>query len=41
MKSKDCINARDKFDKILSIPLYAAFEVVEGGRERIQYLMNS
>lgn len=30
---------RSKFEKILSIPLYAAFEIVEGGKERVQYLL--
>jgi uncharacterized protein len=30
---------RSKFEKILSIPLYAAFELVEGGRERVQTLL--
>ncbi len=32
---------RSTFDKIVSIPLYAAFEIVEGGKERIQSLSNS
>jgi uncharacterized protein len=32
---------RSKFEKILSIPLYAAFELVEGGRERVQYLLET
>ena len=31
---------RSKFEKIVSIPLYAAFEIVEGGRERVQSLLN-
>lgn len=30
---------RSQFEKIVSIPLYAAFEIVEGGRERIQSLL--
>jgi len=30
---------RSKWEKIVSIPLYAAFEAVEGGRERVQYLL--
>jgi hypothetical protein len=30
---------RSNFEKIVSIPLYAAFEIVEGGRERVQYLI--
>ncbi len=30
---------RSKFENIVSIPLYAAFEVVEGGRERIETLL--
>jgi hypothetical protein len=29
---------RSRFEKIVSIPLYAAFEIVEGGKERVQYL---
>jgi predicted AAA+ superfamily ATPase len=29
---------RSKFEKIAAIPLYAAFEIVEGGKERIQSL---
>jgi len=32
---------RSKFEKIASIPLYAAFEIVEGGRERVHALLNS
>lgn len=31
---------RSRFENIFSIPLYAAFEVVEGGKERIQSLLN-
>lgn len=30
---------RSKFEKIVSIPLYAAFEIVEGGKERVQSLL--
>ncbi|MBI5345882.1 MAG: ATP-binding protein [Chlamydiae bacterium] len=30
---------RSQFDKILAIPLYAAFEIVEGGIERVQHLL--
>lgn len=30
---------RSKFEKIISIPLYAAFEVVEGGKERVESLL--
>jgi hypothetical protein len=30
---------RSKFEKIVSIPLYAAFEIVEGGIERVQSLL--
>lgn len=29
---------RSKFENIVSIPLYAAFDVVEGGRERVELL---
>lgn len=31
---------RSSFEKIVSIPLYAAFEIVEGGKERVQTLLN-
>lgn len=31
---------RSTFDKILSIPLYAAFETVDGGRERVLSLLD-
>jgi len=31
---------RSQFENIFSIPLYAAFEIVEGGKERIQSLIN-
>lgn len=31
---------RSAFEKIVSIPLYAAFELVEEGRERVQSLLN-
>ena len=34
------IRHRSRFDKIVSIPLYAAFEIVEGGRERVQSLFS-
>lgn len=30
---------RSKFENVVSIPLYAAFEVVEGGKERIESLL--
>lgn len=30
---------RSQFENIFSIPLYAAFEIVEGGRERVQSLI--
>lgn len=30
---------RSQFDKIQAIPLYAAFEIVEGGIERVQHLL--
>lgn len=30
---------RNQFEKIVSVPLYAAFEIVEGGRERVQSLV--
>lgn len=32
---------RSQFENIFSIPLYAAFELVEGGRERVQSLLDS
>jgi uncharacterized protein len=31
---------RSSFEKILSIPLYAAFEIAEGGKERVRSLFN-
>ncbi|HEV3269385.1 MAG TPA: AAA family ATPase [Candidatus Rhabdochlamydia sp.] len=31
---------RNQFENIFSIPLYAAFEIVEGGKERVQSLIN-
>lgn len=31
---------RSKFDKIVAIPLYAVFEVIEGGSERVKSLLN-
>jgi hypothetical protein len=30
---------RSQFEKIVSIPLYAAFEIVERGRERVLSLL--
>ncbi len=33
------ISERSEFDKIVSIPLYAVFEVVEGGSDRVRYLL--
>jgi hypothetical protein len=32
---------RSRFEKIQSIPLYAAFELVEGGTERVQSLLSN
>lgn len=32
---------RSKFENIWSIPLYAAFELVDGGKERVQHLLNA
>jgi len=37
---KISLSERSRFEKVLSIPLYAAFEIVEGGKERIQNLLN-
>ncbi len=31
---------RSQFEKIVSVPLYAAFELVEEGKERVQFLLN-
>lgn len=36
---KISLEKRGKFEKIVSIPLYAAFELVEAGRERVQSLL--
>lgn len=33
------LSERSQFDKIISIPLYAAFEIVEGGIDRVQNLL--
>ena len=30
---------RSTYEKVISLPLYAAFEIVEGGRERVQSLL--
>ena len=32
---------RSTFEKVVSIPLYAAFEIVEGGRERVRCLLSA
>lgn len=31
---------RSEFENIVSIPLYAAFEIVEGGKERVRSLLD-
>lgn len=36
---KISLDDRSKFEKIVSIPLYAAFEIVDGGKERVQSLL--
>ena len=36
---KISLSERSTFEKIVSIPLYAVFEVIEGGRERVQSLL--
>ncbi len=36
---KISLSDRSKFEKIVSIPLYAAFEIVEGGREKVLSLI--
>lgn len=30
---------RSIFENVVSIPLYAAFEAVEGGKQRVEYLL--
>lgn len=37
---KTSLAPRSQFEKILSIPLYAAFELVEGGTERVRTLLH-
>ncbi len=37
---KISLAGRNRFENIFSIPLYAAFEIVEGGKERVLSLLN-
>lgn len=38
---KISLSERSTFEKIVSIPLYAVFEIVEGGRDRVQSLLEN